>query len=129
MEHVSSWIVDKRATSLLMFSPLSGTGEHGVGIGKREFLVHELGVGTVQLMRRIKQAIDPEDLFNPGKVSLSGTVPLFPPRPLRHAAVRRSGRCADGETRITLAVPVVSYDLYLPNPPTSHRVNRADISK
>lgn len=48
---------------------LSGTGEHGVGVGKKEFLVHELGVGTVQLMRTIKQAIDPDELFNPGKVS------------------------------------------------------------
>jgi D-lactate dehydrogenase (cytochrome) len=53
-----------------MLSPHSGTGEHGVGIGKREFLVHELGAGTVQLMRTIKQAIDPDDLFNPGKVSV-----------------------------------------------------------
>lgn len=51
--------------------PPIGTGEHGVGIGKKEFLVDELGVGTVQLMRTIKQAIDPDDLFNPGKVSLS----------------------------------------------------------
>jgi len=57
-----------------MLSLLSGTGEHGVGIGKKEFLVHELGVGTVQLMRTIKQAIDPDNLFNPGKASLpSGT--------------------------------------------------------
>ncbi|KAF9646840.1 hypothetical protein BDM02DRAFT_3252840 [Thelephora ganbajun] len=46
------------------------TGEHGVGVGKKEFLVHELGVGTVKLMRTIKRAIDPDDLFNPGKVSL-----------------------------------------------------------
>jgi len=57
-----------------MLPLLSGTGEHGVGIGKKEFLVHELGVGTVRLMRTIKQAIDPDNLFNPGKVSLwSGT--------------------------------------------------------
>ena len=52
-----------------MLSLLSGTGEHGVGLGKKKFLVHELGVGTVRLMRTIKQAIDPDDLFNPGKVS------------------------------------------------------------
>ena len=52
-----------------MFSVPSGTGEHGVGAGKKEFLVHELGVGTVRLMRTIKQAIDPDELFNPGKVS------------------------------------------------------------
>ena len=52
---------------ILSFSP--GTGEHGVGLGKKEFLVHELGVGTVQLMRTIKQGIDPDGLFNPDKVS------------------------------------------------------------
>lgn len=46
----------------------SGTGEHGVGIGKKEYLVEELGEGTVELMRTVKQAIDPLNLFNPGKV-------------------------------------------------------------
>jgi hypothetical protein len=44
------------------------TGEHGVGIGKREYLVEELGEGTVELMKTIKRAIDPLGLFNPGKV-------------------------------------------------------------
>ena len=46
----------------------SGTGEHGVGIGKREYLYEELGEGTVELMRTIKRAVDPLNLFNPGKV-------------------------------------------------------------
>ncbi|KAJ6571390.1 FAD-linked oxidase-like protein [Mycena capillaripes] len=44
------------------------TGEHGVGIGKREFLVEELGAGTVALMKAIKRTIDPLGLFNPGKL-------------------------------------------------------------
>ncbi|KAI0299658.1 FAD-linked oxidase-like protein [Multifurca ochricompacta] len=44
------------------------TGEHGVGIGKKEFLVEELGAGTVSLMKTIKQAIDPLGIMNPGKV-------------------------------------------------------------
>ncbi|KAF8815719.1 hypothetical protein BYT27DRAFT_6661810 [Phlegmacium glaucopus] len=44
------------------------TGEHGVGIGKREYLVEELGEGTVQFMRTIKKAVDPLGLFNPGKL-------------------------------------------------------------
>ncbi|KAG7087616.1 hypothetical protein E1B28_013565 [Marasmius oreades] len=44
------------------------TGEHGVGIGKKEFLTEELGEGTVELMRTIKRAIDPLGLFNPGKL-------------------------------------------------------------
>ncbi|KAF8625917.1 hypothetical protein AX17_006643 [Amanita inopinata Kibby_2008] len=44
------------------------TGEHGVGIGKKEYLVQELGAGTVELMKTIKRAIDPLGLFNPGKL-------------------------------------------------------------
>lgn len=44
------------------------TGEHGVGLGKKEYLVEELGLGTVKLMKTIKQAIDPLGLFNPGKL-------------------------------------------------------------
>ncbi|KAJ7153683.1 FAD-linked oxidase-like protein [Mycena filopes] len=45
------------------------TGEHGVGVGKREFLVPELGAGTVRLMKAIKRTMDPLGLFNPGKQS------------------------------------------------------------
>ncbi|KAH9057494.1 FAD-binding domain-containing protein [Lactarius vividus] len=44
------------------------TGEHGVGIGKKEFLVEELGAGTVALMKTIKRAIDPLGIMNPGKL-------------------------------------------------------------
>jgi len=44
------------------------TGEHGVGIGKREYLYEELGKGTVDLMKTVKRAIDPLNLFNPGKL-------------------------------------------------------------
>lgn len=47
-----------------------GTGEHGVGIGKKKYLVEELGQGTVDLMKTVKRAIDPLGLFNPGKVRL-----------------------------------------------------------
>ncbi|KAL0065463.1 D-lactate ferricytochrome c oxidoreductase [Marasmius tenuissimus] len=52
------------------------TGEHGVGIGKKEFLIEELGEGTVELMKTIKRAIDPLGLFNPGK--------LYPDIPPQH---------------------------------------------
>ena len=44
------------------------TGEHGVGVGKRDFLEHELGVSTVDTMRKLKRALDPHGLMNPGKV-------------------------------------------------------------
>ena len=49
-------------------NPIPGTGEHGIGIGKKEFLVEELGEGTVGLMKTIKRAIDPLGIMNPGKV-------------------------------------------------------------
>ncbi|KAJ3516864.1 hypothetical protein NMY22_g14101 [Coprinellus aureogranulatus] len=44
------------------------TGEHGVGIGKKEYLIEELGEGTVKLMKTIKKTLDPNNLFNPGKL-------------------------------------------------------------
>jgi len=43
------------------------TGEHGIGIGKQDWLVAELG-DAVDLMRTIKRAMDPKNLFNPGKI-------------------------------------------------------------
>jgi D-lactate dehydrogenase (cytochrome) len=43
------------------------TGEHGIGLGKQDWLVEELGE-AVEMMRTIKRAIDPHDLFNPGKI-------------------------------------------------------------
>lgn len=44
------------------------TGEHGIGLGKRGFLVAEHGQAAVATMRRIKAALDPHGLLNPGKV-------------------------------------------------------------
>ncbi|MCZ7528653.1 MAG: hypothetical protein M5U14_21130 [Acidimicrobiia bacterium] len=44
------------------------SGEHGVGTLKREFLARNLGAPAVDTMRRIKAALDPENVLNPGKV-------------------------------------------------------------
>jgi D-lactate dehydrogenase (cytochrome) len=43
------------------------TGEHGVGYGKLDFLVAEHGE-AVSVMRSIKQALDPDNILNPGKI-------------------------------------------------------------
>ena len=44
------------------------TGEHGIGLHKIDFLVQESGEDTVDVMRTIKHALDPHNIFNPGKV-------------------------------------------------------------
>jgi glycolate oxidase len=44
------------------------TGEHGVGLLKRAGMRAELDPGVQAMQRAVKQALDPLDLFNPGKV-------------------------------------------------------------
>ncbi|WP_439384775.1 FAD-binding oxidoreductase [Amycolatopsis lexingtonensis] len=44
------------------------TGEHGVGKIKREWLAREIGPVGLRVHRQIKQALDPENLFNPGSM-------------------------------------------------------------
>jgi D-lactate dehydrogenase (cytochrome) len=43
------------------------TGEHGIGIGKQDWLVAEIG-DAVDIMRVLKRALDPNNLMNPGKI-------------------------------------------------------------
>jgi glycolate oxidase len=44
------------------------TGEHGVGLAKKPWLRRQLGDASYELMRQLKQTLDPKRLLNPGKI-------------------------------------------------------------
>lgn len=44
------------------------TGEHGIGVARRDWLVRQRGEAAVAVMRSIKQALDPQNLLNPGRM-------------------------------------------------------------
>jgi D-lactate dehydrogenase (cytochrome) len=58
--------VDRLAARAIAMDGTS-TGEHGIGQGKVKFMTAEHGAGLA-VMRRIKQALDPDDILNPGKI-------------------------------------------------------------
>ena len=45
------------------------TGEHGIGQGKRKYMLKELG-NAVDVMKKVKNAFDPKKIMNPGKIFL-----------------------------------------------------------
>ena len=44
------------------------SGEHGIGLAKKEYLARQIGAGGVKVMKRIKDAFDPQGILNPGKI-------------------------------------------------------------
>jgi glycolate oxidase len=66
------------------------TGEHGIGMEKRTYLGRMFGADDVEAMRRLRQAIDPRELSNPGKMFPEGEAPaikMIGPHPLERAGV------------------------------------------
>ncbi len=76
MERVHRAVEEIFETALSFGGTLSG--EHGIGIAKMRFLRDEIGENGVDLMRTIKDALDPLHLLNPGK--------LVPAREASHVA-------------------------------------------
>jgi glycolate oxidase len=44
------------------------TGEHGVGVEKQDFMALQFSAADLDTMRRIHDALDPDDICNPGKI-------------------------------------------------------------
>lgn len=44
------------------------SAEHGIGLLKRDHLHHSRNAGEIEMMRTVKRALDPNGLFNPGKI-------------------------------------------------------------
>jgi FAD/FMN-containing dehydrogenase/Fe-S oxidoreductase len=51
------------------------SAEHGVGIARTEYMRDQLGNQLLEVMREIKRAFDPKNVFNPGKIFADGSEP------------------------------------------------------
>ncbi|MBV8590771.1 MAG: 2-hydroxy-acid oxidase, partial [Acetobacteraceae bacterium] len=66
-----AWALDRKIVARALAFGGSCSGEHGIGIGKREFLEAEHGPEALAVMRSIKKALDPRGVLNPGKIFLN----------------------------------------------------------
>ncbi|MFW8567100.1 FAD-binding oxidoreductase [Orrella sp. 11846] len=68
----AEWALSEEVNSKIVGIALDAdgtcTGEHGVGLHKRQFLMREHGQEAVAMMRSLKQALDPGNIMNPGKI-------------------------------------------------------------
>jgi D-lactate dehydrogenase (cytochrome) len=63
-----AWALDRKIVARGLALGGTCSGEHGVGIHKREFLEAEHGAAALEVMRSIKAALDPKGILNPGKL-------------------------------------------------------------
>jgi D-lactate dehydrogenase (cytochrome) len=66
-----AWALDRKIVARALALGGSCSGEHGVGLGKREFLEQEHGAETMAVMRQVKATLDPRGILNPGKMFLN----------------------------------------------------------
>jgi len=66
-----AWALDRKIVARALALGGSCSGEHGVGLGKREFLEQEHGAEALAVMRSVKTALDPRGIMNPGKMFLN----------------------------------------------------------
>ena len=70
------------------------TGEHGVGVGKMDLLEEEMGVGSIEAMKRIKREFDPNNIMNPGKILyMNKSCPAMPSSPENIALIPSRRLC------------------------------------
>ena len=67
-EKANAEIVKRRIFELAVEMGGTISGEHGIGIMKSEFLTMALQDDLIAAMRRIKAALDPNNILNPGKI-------------------------------------------------------------
>jgi D-lactate dehydrogenase (cytochrome) len=63
-----AWEIDRKIVARGLALGGTCSGEHGVGLGKREFLEQEHGAEALAVMRGIKASLDPKGILNPGKM-------------------------------------------------------------
>lgn len=71
--HQQALELDRKIVARALALQGSCSGEHGVGVGKLEFLETEHGAEALSVMRALKATLDPRNILNPGK--------LLPPGP------------------------------------------------
>jgi glycolate oxidase len=72
-EEIPDWTAKHEAVRREIFDDVirrkgNISGEHGIGLAKRDYLINNIGETNIELMRGIKKTLDPRGILNPGKI-------------------------------------------------------------